>query len=103
MFKKITLIPYEEYLLCAKFQCFPWCGFRDTELQFIFVFPTLLSHYMDYDVIIMIETFYMSSHTDGENFISIRQAVVEKNMKVLHGQTDRQTDRQKRTQTQYPR
>ena len=87
---KITLIPHEEYLLCAKFQIFPWCGFRDTEVQSFSVFPIWLPHHVTYEIII-IETFHMSSHTNGENFISIWQAVVEKTMKVLCGQTDRQT------------
>ena len=44
--------------------------------------------------IIIIKTFYMSSCSNGENFVSIRQTVAENNTKVLNGQTDRQTDRQ---------
>ena len=44
--------------------------------------------------LLLIEFFDMSSHTNGENFISIRPAVAEKNMKVLCGQTDRQTHKQ---------
>jgi len=51
------------------------------------VFPTWLPHHVTYNIII-IKTFYMSSRTNGENFVSIRQAVAEKNTKVLCGQTD---------------
>ena len=87
--KKITLIPHEEDLLCAKFQFFPWCGFRDTDVQSFTVFPTWLPHHMTYDVII-IKTFYMRSRSSGENFISIRQAVAVENMKVLCRQTNKQ-------------
>ena len=64
------------------------------------IFPTWLPNHVTYDIIIMIETFYMSSHTSDENFFSIWQVVVEKNTKVLCKQTDRQTDRW--TETQYP-
>ena len=46
------------------------------------------------DVIIIIKIFCMSSHTYAENILSIREAVAEKNMKVLCGQTNRQTDKQ---------
>ena len=70
----------------------------DTEVQRVSVFPTWLPHHVTYDIII--ETFYMSCHTYGENFILIRQAVAEKNTKVLFGQTNKQTN--KRTQIQYP-
>ena len=49
---------------------------------------------MTYDVIIISKTFYTSSCTDVENFVSILQVVAEKNTKVLCGQTDKdkQTD-----------
>ena len=83
---KIILIPHEEYLICAKFQLFVG-AFRDTEVQSFSIFPIWLPHHMTYDVIIIIKTFYMSSRTNGENFVSIRQAVAEKNMKDLYGQT----------------
>ena len=73
------------------FNFFPWCGFRDTEVQSFSIFPIWLPHYVTYDIIVMIETFYMSRHNDGENFISIRQAVGEKNTTVLCGQTNKQT------------
>ena len=53
-----------------------------------FVFPIWLSLHETYDVIIIIKTFYMSSCTDDENFISIRQAVASKNKKVLCRQTN---------------
>jgi len=35
----------------------------------------------------------MSSRTNSENLVSIRQVVAEKNTEVLFGQTDKQTDR----------
>ena len=54
---------------------------------------------MTYDVI-TIKAFYMSSHTNGENFVSIRQAVAKKSMKVLCGQTNGQTKKQTDKQTQ---
>ena len=56
------------------------------------VFQIWLPHNVTYDVIIIIETVYVSRRSNGENFISIGQAVTEKNTKVLCGQTDRQTD-----------
>ena len=57
---------------------------------------------MTYDVKIMIKTFFMSSCTYLENFVSIRQAFVEKNTKVL---CDKQTktDRQTNIQTNGPK
>jgi len=76
------------------FQFFPSCSFRDTEVQSFSVFPIWLPHHVTYDIIIIIKTFYMNSYTNGENFVSIQQAVVEKNTNVLCGQTDRQTDKQ---------
>ena len=54
-------------------------------------FPIWLLHHVTYDVII-IKTFYMSSRSYCENFVSIRQAVADKNTKVLCEQTNRQTD-----------
>ena len=87
-------IPHEEYLLSAKFQVFPWCSFRDTEVQIFLVFPTWLLHYVTYDILITIKSFYMSSRTYGENLVSIEQAVAEKNTKVCADkQADRQTDK----------
>ena len=90
--KKSTLIPNEEYVLCAKFKFFPWCGFRNTEVHIFSVFPTWLPHHVTYNVIIILKTFHLRSRTDGENFLSIRQAVAKKNTKVLCGQTNRRTD-----------
>ena len=82
------------------------CGFNfflhavsEIEVQSFSVFPTWLPHHVTYDVIIIIKTFYMSSYTNGKNFVSIRQAVVEKNTKVLCGQTDRQTNKHTNTIT----
>ena len=75
-----------------------------SEIQRSKVFPIWLPHHVTYDVIIIIETFNMSSCANGENFFSIRQAVAEKNTKVLCGQikkqTYRQTDRNRQTNKQ---
>ena len=51
---------------------------------------------MTFDITIMIKTFYKSNRMYGENFVSIQQAVAEKNTKVLCRQRnkDRETDRQ---------
>ena len=61
----------------------------EIEVQFFSDFLTWMPHHVTYDIIIMIKTFYMSSRTNGENFISIRQTVAEKNTKVLCGQTNK--------------
>ena len=76
------------------FNFYPWCGFRDTEVQSFSVLPIWLPHDVTYDVIIIIKTFYMSSCSYRENCVIIRQAVAEENTKVLCGQTERQTDKQ---------
>ena len=89
---KITLIPHEEYLLFAKFQFFPWFGFRDTEVQFFFLFPTWLTHHVTYAIIIIIKTFFMSSRTNGENFVSIC-GCENKRRKTRKLCADKQTDR----------
>ena len=73
---------------CAKFQFFPWCGFTDTDVQSFSVFPIWLPHHVTDDVIIINKTFHMSSRTNGENVISIWQAVAEQNTKVQCGQTN---------------
>ena len=92
--KKKSLIPHEANLRCAKLTFFPWCGFRDTEVQSFSFFPIWLPHHVTDDVMILIQTFYMDSRSDGENFVSIRQAVAEKNTRSVRAnkQTDRQTD-----------
>ena len=54
------------------------------------------THHMTYHVIIIIKTFDMSSHSNGENFVSIRQAVGEKNTKVLCRQKNRQTNKEEK-------
>ena len=77
---------------CAKFQFFPWCGFRDIEVQSFPIFPIWLPHHVIDDGIIIIITFYMSRHTYGVNFVSIWRVVAEKNTKVLCGQTNKQTE-----------
>ena len=71
-----------------------------SEIQRYKVFPFVKygCHTEIYGVII-IKTFYMSSRTNGEKFISIWQAVAEKNMKVLFSQTDKQIDKQTNKQT----
>ena len=60
----------------------------EIEVQSFSNFPAWLPHCVTYDVIIIIETFYTSRCTIGENFVSISQAVAEKNRKVQCGQTD---------------
>ena len=60
----------------------------------VFLFFQLwLPQHMTYDIKIIIERAhvhdYTSSRTNGENFVLIRQAVAEKNTKVLCGQTKR--------------
>ena len=85
--------PMRSTYYLPSFNCFLG-AVSDSEVQSFSVFPTWLPQLMAYDVIIIIETFYMSSRTNGENLVSIWQAVTEKNMKVLWGQTDRQTNRQ---------
>ena len=45
----------------------------------------------------------MSTRTTGENFFSIQLAFVEKNTKVLCGQTNKQTERQTDRQTNEPK
>ena len=72
----------------------------EMEVQSFSVFPTWLPHHTTYDIIITIKTFDMSGRIYGESFVSIHQAVAEKNTKVLCGQTNRQTDKQ--TKMQYP-
>jgi len=89
--------------MCQVSIFFPLCVFRDTEVQSFSVFPTWLPHHVTYDVIIISITFYLSRRSCGENFVSIRQAVAEKNTKVLCGQTnkqDRQTNTNKKTNKQ---
>ena len=76
------------------FNFFPWCGFGDTEVQSFPIFPRWVPHHVTYDIMIIIKTLYMSSRANGENFVSIRQAVAQKNTKVLCRQTNRQTDKQ---------
>ena len=72
----------------------------EIEVQSFFsIFPTRLPHHVIYDVIIINKTFHVSRRSDGENFISIRQAVAEKNTKILCRQTNKQTDKQTNGQT----
>ena len=54
------------------------------------IFPTWLPHHVTYDVIIIIITFYMIV-APAVKIPSIRQAVAEKNTKVLCGQTNKTT------------
>ena len=62
----------------------------EIEVQNFPLFPTWLAHHVTYEIIIIIKTFYMSSRSYGENFVSIRQAVAEKNCThVLCGQTNK--------------
>ena len=73
---------------------FPLVRFQRYRGPKFFPFSNMAPQHVMYDVIIINNIFYMSSHTNGEKFVSIRQAVAEKNMKVLCRQTNRQTDRQ---------
>ena len=52
------------------------------------VFPTWLPHHVTYDVIIIIKTFHISRRSNDENFVSIRNAVAQKNTEVLCRQTN---------------
>ena len=67
--------------------------FLGAEVQFISVFPTWLPQHVTYDVIIINKTFYMSCRSYGENFVSIRQVVAEKDTSSVgaNKQTDKQT------------
>ena len=65
----------------------------EIEVQRFSVFPTWLPHHMTDDIINITKTIYMRSRSSGEKFVSIQQAVAEKNTKVLCGQTNKQTDR----------
>jgi len=65
-----------------------------SKVFFSSVFPIWLPHPVTLDIIIIISTFYMSICTNGENFVSIRRTVAEKNTKFLCGQTDRQTNKE---------
>ena len=74
-----SLIPHVEYLTRATFQFF--FNGAVSEIQrsnASHFFPTWLPYHVTYDIIINIKTFYVSIRTNGENFLSIRQAVPEK-------------------------
>ena len=86
--KKSHLFPIRSTCRVPTFNFFRYRGPK------FFRFPIWLPRHVTFDIIIMIETFYMSSRTNDENIVSIRQAVAEKNTNVLGGQTDRQTDNQ---------
>jgi len=88
--KKITHSPWGVLAAC-QVSFFFLGGVSEIEVQSLSVFSNMAAHHVTYDVIIISKTFYMNSRTDGENLVSIRQAVVEKNMKVLYGQTNKQT------------
>ena len=92
--KKSHSFPMRSACCVPSFNFFPWCGFRDIEIQSFSVFLIWLLHHVTNDVTTIIETFYMSIRTNGDIFVSIRQAVADKNTKVLCGQTNRQTDKQ---------
>ena len=64
--------------MCQVSIFFPWSGFGDAGVQHFSFFSTWLPHHMTDDVIMIITAFYMSSHTYGENFLSIQQAIPEK-------------------------
>ena len=64
----------------------------EIEVQSFPIFPTWLPQHLAHDIIIINKIFDMSGCSYGENFASIWQAVVEKNTRVLCGQTNKQTD-----------
>ena len=66
----------------AKFSLVPFQRYRGPKF---FHISNMAATHVTYDVIIIIETFGMSSRTHAENFVSIRQAVAEKKTKVLCG------------------
>ena len=69
-----------------------WRRFFKKDFQ---VNPIWLPNHLTYDIISTIRTFYVMSRSDGEKFVSIRQAGAEKDRThILCGQTTRQTDRQ---------
>ena len=86
-----------------RFIFFPWCGFRYTEVQSFSIFPKWLPHHVTYDIIIIIKTFYMSSHSNDENFVSIRQAIAEKNDSSVrtNKQPNKQTNRQMKNHSEW--
>ena len=53
------------------------------------VFPIWLPHHVTHDVIIINKTFCMNSRSNGENFVSIGQAVAKNNTKVQCSQTNK--------------
>ena len=75
--KKITYSPWEVLCRC-QVSIFSMERFRRCRGPTFLLFPTWLPHHMNYDIIIIIKTFYMSIRTDGENLVSIRQVVAEK-------------------------
>ena len=91
--KNHTHSPWGVLSLCQVSIFFLGAVFGDGGPNFS-VFPIWLQHHVTYDIIIIFITCFMSSRNNVENFVSIRQAVVERNTKVLCGQTNRQTDRQ---------
>ena len=81
--------------MCQVLSLFFLAVVSEIEVQKFSVFLIWLPHYMTNDVIIIIKTFCMSSRSNCENFVSIRQAVAEKNTKALCGQTNKQTRRRR--------
>ena len=75
----------------------------DIEVQSFSVFQIWLAHHVIYDVIIIIETFYMSNCSNGEKFVDSNKQLQRKTRKFCADKktkTDRKTN--KRTQMQYP-
>ena len=65
----------------------------EIEVQSFSGFLTWLPHHVTCNVIIIITTFYISFRSYGENLMSIRQAVAEKNRtQVLCIQTNKQEE-----------
>ena len=66
----------------------------EIEVQSFSVFPTWLPHQVTYDIKIVCKSSCKISCSYGENFVSIWQVVVEKNMKVLCERTNKQPNKQ---------
>ena len=69
---------------------FSWSSFGDTEAQSFSFLPTWLPHHVTNDIIIITKTFYMSSHTYGENCAN-RISGCRENRKLSWRRTDRRT------------
>ena len=72
----------------------------DIEVQSFSVFQIWLAHHVIYDVIIIIETFYMSNCSNGEKFVYSNKQLQRKTRKFC---ADKQTNRHTEKQTNGPK